>query len=202
MKPAPQSSPARSVHARMLAPGRSKWLSFVLAVLLSPALISSPAAASELYNFTASVFGTVGGALDVAGEDPGLGQTGFQLGFSWLTQPKTEVGVRLGQVSMNGEQIEGLFDPELQYVTIGGEYKYQEAYYRSGLYLGLGLYSIDGIAGGLPTDDSSIGLTLGVTGEFPINSRFSIVGEVSAHYADLLYAQFFGFGHLGVAFHF
>ena len=121
---------------------------FAAALLICAATV--PAAASDLYNFTASIFGTVGGALDVSGEDPGVDRTGFQLGFAWVTQPKAQVGVRLGQVSMDGEQLEGLFDPELSYATIGGEYRYRENFYDSGVFLGLGLYQLEGLAGGMP----------------------------------------------------
>ena len=170
--------------------------------LLATALAATPASASDLYNFTASLFGTVGGALDVAGEDPGLDQTGFQLGFAWKTQPKAQVGVRLGQVDMEGEQLEGLFDPELSYATIGGEYRYRESYYDSGVFLGLGVYQLEGIVGGAATDDSSIGINLGASGDFPITKRMSFLAEISLHYADLEYAQSFAFAHFGLGFHF
>ncbi|REK03637.1 MAG: hypothetical protein DWQ36_18995 [Acidobacteria bacterium] len=188
----------------MKRPHQRRRLAPVTVTLCAALLLAlvGPASAAESHNFTASLFGTVGGPLDVSGDDPGLGQTGFQLGFAWLTQPKTQVGVRVGQVTMDGEQLEGLFDPELLYATIGGEYRYRETYYESGVFLGLGVYSLEGIAGGASVDDSSLGINLGVTGDFPLTRKLSFLAEVSVHSADLDYAQLFAFAHLGLAYHF
>ena len=175
----------------------------VTSVLLLGVLGVGQASAQELYNFTASVRGVIGGPLDVDGEDPGFDQTGVQLGISWLTLPKTHVTVRAGIMDMGGEQLGSLFDPELTWISIGGEYTYQESYYTSGLFLSLGLYSLDGnFVDGMSDDDSSLGVSFGVTGDFPLSRRWSIVGELSAHYADLDYAQLFGTLQGGVAFKF
>ncbi len=175
----------------------------LLGVLLLAALGPGQASAQELYNFTASVRGVIGGPLDVDGEDPGFDQSGFQLGLNWVTLPKTHVVVRAGMMDMGGEQLGTLFDPELSWISIGGEYSYQEAYYTSGLFLALGLYSLDGnFSDGTSDDDSSLGISFGVTGDFPLTKRWSIVGELSAHYADLEYAQLFGMLQGGVAFKF
>ena len=182
---------------------RALLFGLLLPAVLLAALAPAQAGAQELYNFTASVRGVIGGPLDVDGEDPGFDQTGFQLGLSWLTLPKTHVVVRAGVMDMGGEALGSLFDPELTWISIGGEYTYQEAYYTSGLFLSLGLYSLDGnFTDGTSDDDSSLGISFGVTGDFPLTKRWSIVGELSAHYADLEYAQLFGMLQGGVAFKF
>lgn len=146
--------------------------------------------------------GSLGGALGVEEPDPGIGNTGFQAGFSWVVQPQTNVVTRIGRLDFSGEQLEGLFDPTLTFVTIGGEYTYQESYYKSGIFLGVGFYDLDGQAVAGPSDDSSVGVVLGVSGDFPLTSSLSFVAELSAHYADLDRVQLFGFFHAGIAFHF
>ena len=184
----------------------SRWI-VVSAVLLAGALVlagAGPAAAQRSqYSFTAALSGSIGGTLDASAPDPGVGNTGFQLAFMWETLPKTRVGLRYGQVDFSDEQIGTLFDPELSYVTIAGEYLYQESYFLSGIYIGLGYYSLEGdrlVAG--DEDESALGAVLGVSGDFEINERFSILAELSMHWADLTATQLFGFGHLGVAYRF
>jgi hypothetical protein len=195
------SAPAGAGQKTFLGRGSRLGTALVVGFLLTVGFAQA-SSASDLHTFTASLYGTIGGPVDVSGEDPGLGQTGFQLGFAWLTQPNTQVGIRLGQVNMDGEQIDGLFDPELTYATIGGEYRYRETFYDSGVFLGLGLYSLDGIVGGTSTDKSAVGLNVGATGDFPLTPKLSVLVEISLHYADLEYTQLFGFAHVGLAYHF
>jgi hypothetical protein len=167
------------------------------------ALGASSEAQAQLHTFGVSAQGVVGGAFDTAGEDPGLDQTGFQLGFSWDTWDQSRVGVRAARVSFSDELVDNVFDPELTYVTVAGEYQFNESFYKSGLYLGLGLYQMEGLVGVETQDDTSLGLVLGATGDFPMTDRFSLVVEISAHYADLeLGARFFGFLSAGVAYRF
>ncbi|HVS66568.1 MAG TPA: hypothetical protein VMT85_24050 [Thermoanaerobaculia bacterium] len=174
----------------------------LLAVLASCGLLASPLGASEARNFRVFATGGLGGPLDAEAPDPGVGNSSFQLGFSWVTQPQARVGIRLGSVDL-GDAVEQLVDPSLDWVTIGGEYLYSETYFESGLYLGLGYYRLDGALDGVSQDDSAVGVVLGATGDFPINQRFSIIGELSVHWADLDQAgQLFGFAHVGVAFSF
>lgn len=164
---------------------------------------AASAAQAQRHTFAASAAGVAGGAFDTDGEDPGLDQTGFQLGFSWDTWDNTSVGVRVARVAFSDELVDDVFDPELTYVTVAGEYQFNESFYRSGLYLGLGLYQMEGLVGLETQDDSSLGFVLGATGDFPMTDRLSILVEISGHYADLeLGAQFFGFLTAGLAFHF
>ena len=165
-------------------------------------LCGQAAVAQEPYTFSATIQGSIGGAMGADEPDPGLGNVGFQVGFSWVIQPRTHVVVRFGQVSFSDERLETLFDPELSYAVIAGEYTYQESYYTSGIYLGLGIYNLEGIKAGATSHDTSIGVAFGITGDFPMTRRFFILAELSAHYADLDQTQLFGFFHIGAAFRF
>ena len=195
---------AFETEARRQRPGSLQRLGLAVLLALTSAALAS---AQETHSFSASLQGSLGGALGADEPDPGLGNIGLHLGFSWVTQPRTSVLVRLGQVKFSDEQLERLFDPELSYAAIAGQYTYGETYYVSGLFLGIGLYNLEGllVAGegaGQSADDTSIGVVFGVTGDFPITRRFSFVAELTAHYADLDETQLFAFAHAGVAFHF
>lgn len=174
-------------------------------LLLLLALLFAPAAASaqESYSFTAGLFGGLGGSFDA---DPGddLGNTGYQVSFSMVTEPRTHVGFRAGQLALDGDELFGsLRDAELSYVTVGGEYRASQGFYDSGLYIALGGYRLEGLAfDDSDQSDTSIGLAIGVTGEFEINRWLGLVLELSGHYADFEDAQLFGMGHAGLAIHF
>jgi hypothetical protein len=173
-----------------------------LTLLAALLLLPGAARAQELYTFTAGLLGGIGGSFDA---DPGddLGNTGFQLNLTMVTEPRTQVGFRLGQLALDSQDRFGsLSDAELSYVTVAGEYRFPQSYYESGLYLGLGGYRLEGNRGSQDESDTSIGLTLGVTGEFKVTRWLGVLIELSGHYADLDEAQFFGMGHGGVAIHF
>lgn len=176
--------------------------------LLRPALIAAllllpgAARAQELYTFTAGLLGGIGGSFDVEPGDD-LGNTGFQLNLTMVTEPRTHVGFRLGQLSLDSEDRFGsLSEAELSYVTVAGEYRFPQGYYESGLYIGLGGYRLEGSRGGRDEQDTAVGLNLGVTGEFEVTQWLGVLVELSGHYADLDDAQFFGMGHAGLAIHF
>ena len=186
------------------APRRPRLAAVVFGVCagLLLAAAGGPAAAQGP-SFSVHGAGVIGGAFSVEGDDPGIDQTGFQLGFTWDTWDDASVGVRAARVSFSDEQLESLFDPELTYVTIAGEYQYNESFYRSGLYLGLGFYSLEGLVGTETQDDTSLGFVLGATGDFAMTKRFSILVEISGHYVDFeLGPQLYGFLTAGVAYHF
>lgn len=184
------------------ARGPVRPLSIAMLLLLT-AVVSTPALlAQQARNFRVVASGGLGGPLDADSPDPGLGNGSFQLGFSWVTQPQARVAVRLGSADL-GDALEELVDPSLDWLTVGGEYLYSESYFESGIYLGLGYYRLDGVFQGVSEDDTAVGLVVGATGDFPVNSRFAIVGEVALHWADLdRVGQLFGFAHVGVAFSF
>jgi hypothetical protein len=160
----------------------------------------SAAGAQDRYPFRASAFLGLGGADSDEGGSSFDNDT-FQLGFSWKSDDDILVGVRVGELSFD-EGPGGRLGSDLTYATIGGEYLFNEGYYVSGVYLGLGWYGLDEDA--LPQFDSddAVGLALGLTGDFRMTDRFSILIELSGHYTDLDDADLLGMGHVGVAFRF
>lgn len=177
----------------------------LLRVALLLGLVSSTAVqAQDLYTFSLGVMGGVGGSLDA---DPGddLGNLGLQLNASFVTAPRTFLGIRVGQLALDeSERFGTLADAGLTYATIAGEYRYSYSFYESGLYLGLGGYRLTGddAFDGSDRTDTSFGLTLGLTGEFEMTRRLGLVAEIAGHWADFDEAQLFVTGHVGVAFHF
>jgi hypothetical protein len=178
---------------------RRSLLQFVLFALLV-AGSAGGAVAQDRYPFRVSAFAGVGGAVD---DDDGnsLGNGSYQLGFSWISDTDVLVGVRAGQISFD-EGPSGRLGSDLTYATIGGEYLFNEGYYTSGIYLGLGWYALDDDElPEFPSQDA-VGLALGVTGDFRLAERFSILLELSGHYTDLDDADLLAMGHVGVAFRF
>jgi hypothetical protein len=174
-----------------------------LAVLLSLLVFPTPARAGELYTYTVGVLGGLGGSFDVDTGD-GFNNSGYQLNLSLVTEPRTQVAFRLGKLNLDHEELFGsLSGADLSYITVGGEYRFQETYYDSGIYLGLGGYRLRGTRfNGQDDESTSVGLNIGVTAEFPINRWLGILVEASGHYVDLDEAKIFGMAHGGVAFHF
>lgn len=157
---------------------------------------SSEARAQNLHNYSVNLFGGIGGAFD-AEPGAGLDNSSFQLGFSLATGPRNSLGFRVGQVNFNGpEGFAGRGESDLTYFTAGGEFRSQKTFFDSGLYIALGGYQIESAIG---DDDTSFGLAVGSTADFPINQWVSILAELSGHVTDLDDAQFFGMLHLGVS---
>ena len=170
----------------------------VLFVLLLAATAVA-AEAQEKYPFRVAAFAGVGGAVD--DDDSSLGNGSFQASFSWVSDDSVLVGVRAGQISFD-EGPSGRVGSDLTYATIGGEYLFNEGYYTSGIYLGLGWYQLDDDPLPQFPSEDAVGLALGVTGDFRLTDRFSIVVELSGHYTDLDAADLLAMGHAGVAFRF
>ena len=166
-------------------------------------LLPGAASAQELYNYTVGALGGIGGSLDAEPGDD-LGNTGFQLNLTMITDPRTHVGFRIGKLGLDNDEFFGsLRDAELTYATIAGEYRFRQSYYESGFYLGLGGYRLEGIAADdEDTRDTSFGVAIGVTGEFKINRWCGVLIELSGHWADFEEAQVFGMAHGGLAVHF
>ena len=169
--------------------------------LLAATLLGAPAAgAQELYTYTIGALGGVGGSLDVEPGDD-LGNTGFQLNLTLVTEPRTHVGFRLGRLDLDTGEGFGTFTaPEFTYVTLGGEYRFRQSYYESGLYVALGGYRLE--EPDADREETEVGLALGVTGEFQINRRLGVLVELSGHWANFEEAQVFAMGHVGLAVHF
>jgi hypothetical protein len=166
-------------------------------------LPGSAGAQSELYTFTVAPLGGIGGSLDAEPGDS-LTNTGFQLNLAMVTEPRTHVVLRLGNLALDDDELFGsLRDADLSYATIGGEYRFRQTYYTSGVYLALGGYRLEGIRpDGRDEEETAPGLALGITGEFAINRWLAFLVELSGHYVDFDEAQVFGMGHAGLAVHF
>jgi hypothetical protein len=176
-----------------------------LAAAVTLVLVPLAASAQEGYTFTVAALGGVGGSVDAEPGDE-LGNTGLQLNFALVTDPKTHLGLRLGRLDLDSEEGFGrLAGAELDYATIAGEYRHTHSFYESGVYIGLGAYRLTGDLAGAPAseeEDTAVGGVLGLTGDFAVTQRLSVLVEISGHWADLDEAQVFGMGHIGLAVHF
>jgi hypothetical protein len=171
-------------------------------VALATAGSVAPATAAESYSYTLGILGGVGGSIDA---DPGVGydNLALQLNLGFVVSPRTHLVARLGQMDLEDERgFAGLFGADLTYLSVSGEYRYSEPLYESGLFLGLGAYQLNGHVLGESIDDTALGLHFGVTGDFRLNAGWSVVAELSAHWADLDESQTFALGHVGLAYHF
>lgn len=166
-------------------------------------LLPGAARADELYTYTVGAFGGIGGSLDAEPGDS-LTNTGFQIDLSVVTEANTHLVLRAGKLALDEDEIfESLFDAELTYVTLGGEYRGRQGFWESGIYLALGGYRMDGTQfSGQDNQETSWGLALGVTGELPINRTLGVQAEVSGHYVDFDEVQFFAMAHAGLVVHF
>jgi hypothetical protein len=175
-------------------------LALVLAGLVAPAAVG----AQEQYTFTVGLLGTLGGSLDAEVGDS-LENTGYQVNLTMVTESRTHVGLRVGQLGLDDQGLFGsLRNAELSYATLGGEYRFRQSYNESGFYLGLGGYRLEGVdLLGSDSDKTSLGLAVGITGEFPIRPWLGLLFEFSGHYVvDFDEAQFFAMGQGGIAVHF
>ena len=174
-----------------------------LAALLCAAALWSAAGAAhavEPYLVSIGVLGGLGGPLDASAPDPGIDQQALQLQVGVLTEPRTLVVLRAGRLEMDDDaRLGSLAAPTLEYATIAGEYRFFENWYDSGIFLGLGGYRLEGERDGVTTDDTAVGVTVGVTGEFELTRYLSVLAEMAGHWADLDDSQLFGVGHVGLA---
>lgn len=175
---------------------------FAISLLtLGALLVPVGAAAQEDQPLEASLLFGLGGSFDE--DQAGLGNSGYQLGLSLGVARRTKVGVRIGEIGYDaGDFISNVRQPTFSYVTVSGEYTFSERYYESGIYLGLGAYQLEGRVGNQAFDDSTLGLVLGVTGEFEITRRLGLVLEGAGHLADFGVARYFITFHGGLAYHF
>ena len=76
----------------------------------------------------------------------------------------------------------------LRFVVAGGEYRFLESFYESGLFIGLGAYELEGTnLVGASDSESGAGLVLGATGEFEINRRVGFLIELLGDTTILLH---------------
>lgn len=179
-------------------------LTVLTAMLIPVAMVAlaSPAQAAEQYTYQLSLLGGIGGSPDPERGDS-FGNTGVQVEFSMVRDLGTLVSLRAGKLDLDDEEFFGsLGEATLEYGVIGGEYLFNEDYYVSGIFLGVGAYRLQGVRGGRDTDETSLGGTLAVSGEFAMTRALAIRVEVAGHYADLDTAQLFGTAHAGLSLRF
>ncbi|MEL7059747.1 MAG: hypothetical protein AAGN46_06945 [Acidobacteriota bacterium] len=165
------------------------------ALALGLVFAASPAAAQvNRFNYAVGAFGGIGGSP----ETDEFGEASFQGLFAVDIAHRTWFTVRAGQLEIDDTDETRAGD--LSYLTLTGEYRMPTDFYESGLFLGLGFYDVES-DDGVVTDDA-LGVTLGVTGDFQLTPRWSIVVELSGHWADLDDVQGFIMGHGGVVFRF
>ena len=192
---------------RRSRPGRAARVAG-LTLLAILAALAQPAAASaqELYNWTVGVMGGVGGSVDVKPGSRSYSNASWQVEGLVVTETHTFLGVRAGHLDLGGKDT--LFGSrtgaDLSYVTIAGQYMFQESYYDSGVYLGLGAYRLGGndAVTGASASKTVAGGVLGITGDFRASRRISVVVELSGHYIDIRNAHIFAMAHGGLALHF
>ena len=174
----------------------------VFPVILVVLVLALPAAASaEDSVYSINLWAGVGGSFDQS--DAGHSNSSFQLGFSVQPEEQVLVGLRVGELDLSGGLIGDSLDTSLDYVTVVGEYRFTETFYESGLYIGLGLYSLDGVHMlGDSFSEESVGLVLGISGEFVLTGRIGFLLEVSAHATKLDAVDTLIMGHAGLAIHF
>ena len=197
-------APAGKRAAGVFAVDRAGWLA-VLALLCALGA-AAPARAAEPYVMSFSVLGGIGGPLDADEPDPGMSQRSLELQLGLVTEPRTLLNLRLGRIDFGSDDaLGGFLDPQLEYATIAGEYRFYKNWYDSGIFLGLGGYRLTGIVGGpagREDDETAIGLTGGVTGEFEITRHFALLGQISGHYVDLDESPIFATAMGGVSLRF
>jgi len=170
--------------------------SLVVAWLALMALgISHKAEAESGYDFSLGVLGSLGGTE----ETDSYTEQGFQIFGAMEMYPRTFFTVRYGQLGLDQDS-GNLPEGDLEYLTVGTEYRYPAGFYSSGLFIGLGYYNLQSDSGFF--DESAFGLNLGVTGDIPITNHWSVMVEFSGHYADLESTQLLLMGSAGIAFHF
>lgn len=175
------------------------------ALLAAAGLLAPSAARAQDYTWNVSLLGGLGGSLDEGGSAELAGQLGAALQLERLQN----VWVHVGQLGFDtGDDAGSLADAEVSYLNLGGEYLVHEAYYDSGLFLGLGAYRLEAVelgVGGIPVavvDENVIGLVLGVSGEFKFSPSFAFRVEIAGHVLDSDAARVLATGQAGFALHF
>ncbi len=178
---------------------RVRSLFLVALVVLALFLPGVAAADDTVYSF--NLWAGVGGAFDQDGAS--VSNSSYQVGFSVQPEEQLLVGLRLGELDLSDDLLGDSFDMSLDYATVVGEYRFTETFYESGLYIGLGLYSLDGLHSlGDAFSEESIGLVIGISGEFVITDRIGFLGELSGHVTRLDAVDTVIMGHAGFAIHF
>lgn len=167
--------------------------------VLPRAATAQGASTTRLYTYSVSLLGGLGGSIDES--ESGYDNSAIQLGFSVVTERSVKVSARVGRLG-SIERMANLFETDVEYVTVSGEYTFGEVGYQSGMFVGLGAYRLEGsrLFTGEPVSRTTVGLTGGLTGDFDLTERLSILAELSFHGLTQGDAQFFATGLVGLSF--
>jgi hypothetical protein len=172
-----------------------------LPLALALCLFGSLAAAAQDHPLSVTLSGGVGGSLDE--DESGFSNATYQMRFAVETARHTNLGIRLGRMDFGDAEIGRVSDVTLDFVSVAGEYIFDEPSYESGLFLGLGFFDfastrLDGRSG----DETAVGLVVGALAEFALAKRWFVYGEASFAYTNLDIAQLFADLQVGVGFRF
>lgn len=176
---------------------------FALAWALLGLGVAAALPAQERSLFSVALSGGLAGPL---GEDAdaGFGQAAVQLAVAAQTDDRTWTSLRWGRVELDEDERPGAVSAaSLDYLTLAGELRIRQPAYEFGFFTGLGLYRLEGeTALGASSRDEALGVALGLTGDFDLTPRLSVVGEIDFHYAFLDDVKLYGAAMAGIAVHF
>mgnify|MGYP001212164798 CR=1 FL=1 len=163
--------------------------------------VSQRVEAQTFHSLSFSLLGGFGGSPDAENSD--FGNTTVQASLGVATELGTTVTLRVGRIDIDAEDGFGsLSSATFDYVTLAGDYEFNEDAFRSSLFLGLGAYRVEGIQGGVTADETVPGVTFGVGADFPLTRQISLVFELAGHWANFDDAQLFGTGLGGLSIRF
>lgn len=145
--------------------------------------------------------GGIAGSLDE--DETGFSNGTAQLRFAVETSSRRNLSIRLGRMDFGDADVGRVREVTVDYLTVAGEYLFQEPSYESGLFLGLGFFDLsstrdDGRSG----DESGVGIVIGALGEFEIAERWFIYAEAAFAFTNLDVAQLFADLQVGVGYRF
>lgn len=166
----------------------------LLALLLAATFAVPPAAQAEGLHL--GLLGGVGGAVD---GDP-FDHTAIEAQFGYQRDLRDLVVVRVGQLDLSADDDLFAVDGELTWLTLTSEYRLPEDFYLSGFFVGLGYYQRRNDFA--LRDDEGAGVTFGIDGEFALTERWSVLVQLTGHWADLDGEQFWTTALGGITFTF
>ena len=177
--------------------------SWIIAAAAWSALAAGSAGAQERGLFTVSALGGLTGAFDSKGERT-FDHSALQLGFGVLTDDLTWTTLRVGRLDLDDEEIaSGRSSTEIEFATIAGEYRFRQAAYDFGIFVGVGGYRLDAdlLVGGQEREEA-VGITAGLAGDFDFSPRLSFIAEIDFHYVFFDETNSYGSALAGLAVHF
>jgi hypothetical protein len=179
-----------------------QWIRILGIVLLAAGFGAGVVSAQDGHAFSASLAGGFAGAFDLD-DDRDFEHPVVQVGFGMYTDHRTLTVVRVGRFAFDSRQgFGGLVDAEVDYVNVAGEYRFRQAAYDFGLFVGVGGYRLDGLGGAGREEQTVLGAAIGFTGDFDLTRRLSFIAEIDLHYAFFDDTNFYGAALAGLALHF